>query len=197
MPGEPERGRDERELLEGLKEGDDSAYRELIRRYGAMVMEELRCEYPALTREDREDIFAEVLFQLITHIEQYQQSRAILRTWLMAIARHAAIDLLRKRTRSPRVESSDIERIGACDQDPDPPDEADVSPRIEAIREIVDTLSADERRILEAGIKGARAWSKDLARELGVNDGTIRQRFHRIKNRIKRQLELLDIRTTP
>jgi RNA polymerase sigma-70 factor (ECF subfamily) len=84
-----------RRLIERLRARDASALGELYDRYGGVV-------YSIILRIARdtatsEDLTQEVFLRVWNRIPTFEMERGSLSTWMLTIARHAAIDFLRSR----------------------------------------------------------------------------------------------------
>jgi RNA polymerase sigma-70 factor (ECF subfamily) len=98
-------------LVEGLPRDDSGdAMRELYRRYGQELFGFARNALgdTELAEECVQDVFARAW----THAEDYDGSRASVRTWLYAIARNRIIDLRRRAAARPSLWSGDEEAAG-------------------------------------------------------------------------------------
>ena len=89
------------ELVRRIQSGDDAGFDELMRRYKRPVM---NFAYRMLgNAEDAEDVAQDVFVRAYQKLGTYRAATKF-STWLFAMARNAAIDRLRWRTRHP-VES--------------------------------------------------------------------------------------------
>jgi RNA polymerase sigma-70 factor (ECF subfamily) len=82
-------------LIAATKQGDRSAFTEIVRRHQAAVFGYLRAR--VLQASDAEDLAQEAFLRCYTSIERFQPSAAV-RPWLLGIARN----LLREHARSIR-----------------------------------------------------------------------------------------------
>src|SRR6476469_1973461 len=85
----------EREMIAGIRGGREAAMAQLYDRYSAIV-------YSVALRVlgdtgAAEDVVQEIFMQLWRKPESFDASRGSLGAWLAVIARHRAIDALRKR----------------------------------------------------------------------------------------------------
>ena len=112
------------ELLERVRDGDESAMTAIFDRYGGMV-------YSVALRVlndpgQAEDVMQEILIQLWKSAATYVEGRGSLGAWLAVMARHRAIDLLRRRKPTDAVEevvlasntnlAQDVEREAMMDK---------------------------------------------------------------------------------
>lgn len=85
----------ETELVQFLKQGDESAFNYLYENYSGTLYKVIYQIVPA--NEEAEDILQKVFVNIWTKIDGYDQSKGRLFTWILNIARNAAIDSLRSR----------------------------------------------------------------------------------------------------
>ncbi|HEU5458360.1 MAG TPA: sigma-70 family RNA polymerase sigma factor, partial [Terracidiphilus sp.] len=82
-------------LLLRVKSGDEQAMSEIFDRYGSMVYSvALRVLHDS---GQAEDVMQEILIQIWKNAEAYVEGRGSLGAWLAVMARHRAIDMLRRR----------------------------------------------------------------------------------------------------
>jgi len=90
----------EASLLGRVQEGDDAAFTELLERYRALL---LNFVYRLLGGDaaTAEDVAQEAFVRAYQHAGEYRPDQGSVRTWLFALARHRAIDEVRRRRRHP------------------------------------------------------------------------------------------------
>ena len=78
-----------------------------------------------MSEEDRCDCVQEVWAELITRLDQfrYDPQRGKLRTWLHALVRNNAVDVIRRRRRHPSGSLGDTLEKSLCRHEPDPASE--------------------------------------------------------------------------
>ena len=89
----------ESELIQGLRNGDEGAFKELVDTYQDMVFN--TAIGIVQNAEDAEDVAQEVFIQVYRSIHQFK-GEAKLSTWLYRIATTRALDLLRSRKSKKR-----------------------------------------------------------------------------------------------
>src|SRR4051812_8370581 len=109
------------------------------------------------------------------------QCRGVPGPWVAQIARNEALRLRGRRRRWDAVAELDETHEGAVA----PPDDALVA-RI-AVRDALATLTAEERRLVELRYELDLA-QPDIALALGISEGTIRVRLHRIRKRLRERM---------
>ncbi len=108
------------DLVARVKAGDDAAFDGLMERYKRPV---LSFVYRMIGDADEaqdvaQDVFVRVYQAL--HKPRFRQRDARFSSWLFQVARHAAIDVLRKRRRRPLEWLSPRHEQGATLSDPEP-----------------------------------------------------------------------------
>ena len=96
----------EQELIKELRRQNPKAQWLTLQRYGKGIFAQVARLVPA--KEDAEEVYQDVFVKAFTNIEQYDEARSSLRTWLSRIAYNAAVDWLRHK-RQPVVYFEDRE----------------------------------------------------------------------------------------
>ena len=108
--------------------------------------------------------------------------------WMRQIARNEALRLLdRRRTRSERELLDDDTHLSTVRDEGAEEATEDLLRRLQ-VGEVIGRLSVDDRRLL------ALRYAKDLsqpevARMLGIPEGTVKVRLHRLRGRLRKELE--------
>src|SRR5215468_6555392 len=116
---------DESQLVAQSREGDTTAFNELVRRYEGKIFR--LAQHVTQNREDAEDVLQETFLKAYEHLDQFQGNSRFY-TWIVRIAVNQALMKLRKR-RSDRAVSLDeqidtgedtvVREIAAWDPDPE------------------------------------------------------------------------------
>jgi RNA polymerase sigma factor (sigma-70 family) len=162
-------------------------------------VDESRLAFEALYRQNRDDVHAylagllrdrsaaeEVTAQAFERAwrrrRQLDPGRGSARAWLFGIARNAALDELRRRSRvadPPKQEAP---------ADADPAEEAVVRAML---RDALDSLSGRERELVAlkyfAGLSNA-----EIATVIGTSESTAGTRLHRVIQKLRRSLDEAD-----
>lgn len=131
-----------------------------------------------------EELVQQVLLRVWRHADQYDAQRGSVRTWVLAIARNATVDLHRRRRREPAVQAlpEQLSRGVA--------DELEQLVRAETVRAGLDRLSPEHRRVLElayfAGLTQA-----EVAEHLALPLGTVKSRTYYALKALRLALEEL------
>lgn len=158
-------------LLARMADGDDEAVAALYDAYAGPV-------YGFGLRRLGDPPLAEELVQVVmTRVwrlaGRYEPSRGSVRTWVFTIARTAAIDLYRRRSRA--------EPTAAPPEQAEAVDELEWLLRAEAVRAALDRLSTEHREVLDLAY--FRGWAQhEIAHRLNLPLGTVKSRtFYALK----------------
>ncbi len=171
-------------LIDRVRQGDQQAATELVRRYEPEVRRfiRFRLSTPALRRTmDSLDICQSVLFKFFVEVSEGRldlQEPRQLAALLMTMARNKLYD----RVREAQADCRDARRLNGDDQALQAVAAAGETPsEVFMVREILEAvnekLSADDRYLIEQRM-GGRAWG-DLAAELGSTPDAVRKRMTR------------------
>jgi RNA polymerase sigma-70 factor (ECF subfamily) len=128
------------------------------------------------TRNGAEDVSQEAFLSIWRSGARYEPTRGSVRTWVLGIVHHRAIDHLRRAIVHDRRRASDEgieERFEARERT-----EVEVAQRDEAraIREVLDTLPSEQRQVIELGYFGGFTHT-EIADMLESPVGTIKGRM--------------------
>ncbi len=123
-------------------------------------------------RELAEEVLQETFIGAWRSADQFDPSRASLRTWLFAIARNRVVDAVRRR--KVRAGGIDVERVASSDQSADPIDHLLINIQVsEALRR----LTPEHREVVVEVYYLGRTCA-DLADEKGIPAATMRSRLY-------------------
>jgi RNA polymerase sigma-70 factor (ECF subfamily) len=128
------------------------------------------------TRAAAEDVTQEAFLALWRSGARYDRARGSVRTWILGIVHHRAIDALRRNKVHDRRRPGDetaLERVEAPESTP-----VEAARREEAtvMREAMDTLPADQSRVIELAYFGGFTHSQ-IAEMLETPVGTVKGRM--------------------
>jgi RNA polymerase sigma-70 factor (ECF subfamily) len=128
------------------------------------------------TRAAAEDVTQEAFLALWRSGARYDRARGSVRTWILGIVHHRSIDALRRNKVHDRRRSGDetaLERVEARESTP-----VEAARREEAtvMREAMDTLPADQSRVIELAYFGGFTHSQ-IAEMLETPVGTVKGRM--------------------
>lgn len=155
-------------LISRIRAGDQDALAVLHDRY-AQVVYSVALRVLGDTAQ-AEDVLQEIFLQLWRKPETFDSNRGSLGAWLAVIARHRAIDQLRRR----RPESDIDDVIISIDSDLE--QTADRNRAIARIRSAVEQLPLEQRRALELAFFQGLTHS-EVAAKTGEPLGTIKTRI--------------------
>jgi RNA polymerase sigma-70 factor (ECF subfamily) len=159
----------EEELVERLRRQEESAMSVLYDNYSAAL-------YGVIlrivkTEEVAEDVMQECFVKIWTSFENYDASKGRLFTWIINIARNAAIDKIRSRqyrvsSRSQAIENSPANYLESS---------YEIRPDHVGLKEIVEKLNPDQKRIIDMMYFDGYTQS-EVAEELAIPLGTVKTR---------------------
>lgn len=155
-------------LVSAIRSGDEQAMAQLYDRYSSIV-------YSVALRilgdvGAAEDILQDVFMQLWRNPRAFDASRGRLPAWLAVIARHRAIDTLRKR--QPETDIADV----TVSVQPDMASEAERKHALEKIRTTLGMMAAAQRSVLEMAFFEGLTHS-EIATRTGEPLGTVKTRI--------------------
>jgi RNA polymerase sigma-70 factor, ECF subfamily len=156
------------EVIAGVRSGDESAMAVLYDRYSRVV-------YSVALRvvsdsNAAEDILQDVFIQLWRKPQAFDASRGNLGAWLAVIARHRAIDHVRKR----RPETDPAETVIAVDADLERTTARNEA--VQQIRAVVSAMPSDQKLALEMAFFEGLTHS-EIAERTGQPLGTVKTRI--------------------
>ncbi|HSD12355.1 MAG TPA: sigma-70 family RNA polymerase sigma factor [Patescibacteria group bacterium] len=172
-----------------LREDDESALRELFERHMGPI-------HAFLARftgspQDADDLAQETFMRAWRHLRSFDPGRGF-RTWLYGIARHAAIDFLRKRRNVPFSAFEDDEGGNALAENIE--DDADLPDAIlerkdaaEALSGAIALLSVSYREVIVLR-HGSELSFQEMAEALGEPLNTVKSRYRRAFFALKKLL---------
>ncbi|MGE5815850.1 MAG: RNA polymerase sigma factor [Acidobacteriota bacterium] len=167
--------------------GDDSAFEDIVRRYQARVFR-LACRLTSDT--DAPDVLQETFLQVYRHLPSFR-GESQFGTWLYRVATNAAL-MHRRSTARRRSEPLDLflPRFDADGRHAATPAELQVASRADELldRQFLAEKARDGIALLPHLYRDAFVLrdlegmsTADVARVLGVEPGTVRQRVHRAR----------------
>jgi RNA polymerase sigma-70 factor (ECF subfamily) len=181
-------------LINAHCQGDPTAFRELMRRYGSSVLKYLT--RMSGSREQADDLFQETFKRVHEKAHTFRGSR--FRPWLFTIATHVAIDGLRKRRRLRVVsmnEKSDccqksgggLDAVAVADNSFNPSQAAERAERAEQVRQTIELLPAKQRATLVLAYYQQLSY-REVAEVLGCSVGTVKIQMYRALRTLAKNL---------
>jgi RNA polymerase sigma-70 factor, ECF subfamily len=184
------------ELMLLVREGDESAFVELIGRYQKKMLNffhRLSWDFHA-----SEDLTQEVFLRIYRYRNHYEET-AQFQTFIYRIARNLWIDQVRKRRVRPDTVSLDQEVGGrgepavlgdmlADEKAERPSDQADRGDIADGIRTAVAGLDEPDR-VLFAMVTRREMKYRDIAEVLGIPEGTVKSKVFYLYRKLRERLE--------
>ena len=166
--------------MQRLTRGDSRALAELYDRYAAQVMG--LCVRILNERELAEEALQEVFVRVWEKAETFEAARGSAGAWVLGITRNLCIDQLRRarvrpQTAEPTSTEADAPPFEETLTDPgaDVPTEAASRERARLVRLALNTLSAEQRQVIELSyFRGLTR--REIARRLRWPEGTVHTR---------------------
>jgi RNA polymerase sigma-70 factor (ECF subfamily) len=164
----PQAGFADAALIARIRSGEQNAVAELYDRYSPLV-------YSVALRllgdtGEAEDVLQEVFMQLWRHPASFDARRGSLGPWLAVIARHRAIDVLRKRR--PQTDLEDV--VVAID--PELESSADRARATEKVRACLHEMPENQRKMLEMAFFEGMTHT-EISTKTGEPLGTVKTRI--------------------
>jgi RNA polymerase sigma factor (sigma-70 family) len=165
--------RDE-ELVERLRKADEDAFRGLFRRYApsALALARRVVNQPFLA----EEIVQEAFLAVWRNPAGYDRQRGSVRTWLMGMVHHRAVDAVRREeSQRKRAEDSRGADVFVVDFAEQVVDQLGLPEERKAVRAALEKLPGEQRQVIELMYFGGLSQSKIAAR-LDLPLGTVKSR---------------------
>ena len=181
----------DRDLIVRWQAGDEAAFEELIRRHESRVY---RLLYRMMgNKEDAEDLTQETFLSLHRHGHRFR-AEARFSTFVYRVAANAALNRRRSLGRGrARVDKLKTRQEAGDDLPSSPrnPEDAALGGELSGhVREALDTLSPSLRMpVILYDIEGL-AYG-EIAKVLGIAEGTVKSRIHRARQALRDQLKEL------
>ena len=177
---------DDGALIARIARGDPEALGELYDRYGRTVFGVL---YRMLgTPEAAEEVAQDAFHAVWRRAASYRPDRGSVRTWLLAIARNAAIDW--RRTRGKRLDrEAGIDEAAELVEETRVDDRVIASLRAERVRAAVASLPEEQRVVLSLAFWSGLSQT-EIAARTGAPLGTVKSRVRMGMTKLRDQLRI-------
>ncbi len=179
------------ELHRRVASGDRAAFEALYRRYAAAAYGLARriTAQEALAQEVVQDAF----LALWRAPEAFDPSRGTFRSFFLSLVHHRAVDTVRReeRLRSRAERAANLEPGLDEDVAEGVVREADLDLRRKEVLEALESLSPEQRTVLERAYFGGATQAR-IAEELGIPIGTVKTRTLAAMRKLRRLLERED-----
>lgn len=177
-----EANREEETIVTRVLAGDTEAFAELINRYRVAVYN--LCARMLGDPTEAEDASQEVFVRAYTQLHSYQPGRRF-STWILSIASHYCIDLLRRR--KPVVDLDAIAFWKQSDQ-PEPEERAMTGETRDEVRDLLNKLPEKYR-----GVTILRYWQDlsydEIAHATDLSVATVKTRLFRARELLAKELD--------
>ena len=145
------------------------------------------CCYYLKNREDRKDLFQEILFNIWKSLGNFRSESAI-DTWIYRIALNTAIGYsIREHKRQRYTVGIDLESFHNLLPDEDKEQRSQLEESLEELHLKINQLSIIDKAIMALLLEDLS--SKEIANIVGITEPNVRIKIHRIKNQIKIEMK--------
>lgn len=176
------------ELERRLLAGDQAAFEDLYRRYSPAA-------YGLALRVTGSDQLAqEVVHDAFMAVwrapEAYDPARGLFRTFFLSLVHHRAVDTVRREERLRRrtERAANLDPVHGEDVAEHVVEDAYLVQRRKEVREALETLPPDQRKVLEMAYFGGYTQAR-IAEELGIPLGTVKTRTLAAIRKLRRVLD--------
>lgn len=179
----------EAQLIDGVRKGEAQAYRSVMARYGRQV--QLVVAQLVEDADDVAELWQDVFLKVFDAIDQFDEGRASLSTWISRIACNLALNHLR-RSRPTLVSLDDAGSIGTIDPIVTiaPTDGEPEAELLDHLDTAIDRLRPEERLLVHLRYYEGRSLT-DIAYITDIATGALASRLQRIRNKLKQHITLL------
>lgn len=166
-------------LMRAALAGDENAYRRLLVALTPVLRTVARriLDRAGMGTGDVEDVVQETLLAIHLKRQSWDASQPLM-PWVWAIARHKALDALRRRGRRAEVPIDELEAVLA--DTASAPEDALAG---RDVTRLTESLSGREREVVEA-IYLTGASTKEAGARLSMSEGAVRVALHRALKRL-------------
>lgn len=181
------------ELVEAVRAGDDCAFEELYRRHRPRVS---RLARSMLRDEGRaEDATQDAFLSALRRLRE-TDAEIRFRPWICEIARNAAIDVHRRRSRSDEVSLDASAGLGPADtlrlSRPGDLDRAVVDrERMQALRGALDELSETHHRVIVLRELEGRSY-REIGESTGLSHAAVESTLFRARRKLEHEYDQID-----
>jgi RNA polymerase sigma-70 factor, ECF subfamily len=183
------------ELARLARAGDESAFAEIMRRYGPRVFRVAGRFFRQ--RAQVEEAAQEVFLKAFTQLDQFE-GRGSLEGWLTRIATNTCLNLIRSARRRPELTVSDLtedesawldeRQAGAAEERHKATERSVVAADLAG--RVLDTLSADDRLVLTL-VDAEEMSVKEVAEMTGWSESKVKVQAFRARRRMREAVERL------
>lgn len=183
--------RDDLELHRSLASGDRGAFDALYRRYSGSAY---GLAYRITGQQVlAQDVVHDAFMALWRAPEAFDPARGAFRTFFLSLVHHRAVDTVRReeRIRARQERAANLEPVAVEDPAESVIDAADVAGRRVEVRAALETLSPDQRQVLEMAYFGGRT-QVQIAEEIDIPLGTVKTRTFAAMRKLRTVLDPME-----
>ena len=144
------------------------------------------CSYYSASRQDRQEMFQEVLIHIWKGLDHFRGESAI-GTWIYRIAVNTAISYVGKANKYLKANVYvDPQRLSSLFDGDTPEERYEKEMQFERLQSELKMLSVIDNTILSLLMEGLS--TKEIADVIGITEPNVRVKIHRIKTEIKRKI---------
>ena len=183
---------EDQELLVRIADGEKDALEAIYDRYSSAVYSLARymLRSEAVAEEATQDVFLNIWLKAAS----YNSTRGQPKTWIMSVAHHKIIDLIRSRKRaSAAADPKEYETLDLLPSDSVATDEAVVQNlEAERVRNALDKLPPAQQEVITLAYYGGLSQS-EIAARLGQPLGTVKTRARLALQKLREELRQDDV----
>ena len=179
-----ERADPDLDMVFRLRQGDEDALREIIRRYQGPIHDFAFRMLGTATRA--EDAAQEVFVRVNSRIASFRPDRGLFSTWIFQIARNTAIDELRRRKHDPIHAADEIENDHAA-RSPSPTEQLAQKEIGHAIATAMADLPEDQRTAIALAEYHDLSYA-EIAAIMDCSEKSVEARIYRAKEKLRKHL---------
>jgi len=161
---------------------DKASFEILFSRFGPRIKGMM--EKSGASPDLAEDLVQDVMLTVWRKAALYQPDKGAVSTWIYTVARNARIDRLRRLPVQPYV---DVETVTLASEDDSPEAEAIGSQHGDLVRNALEKLPAEQRRVVEMAFTEYKPHS-EIARDLDLPIGTVKSRLRLAYSKLREEL---------
>jgi len=178
-------GAEDDRLVARAREGDSSAFDELLRHHETKVLRVLRLL--GIPPADREDVAQDVFLRVFRHLDRFRPGRSF-GAWLYRITVNAAHDHRRRLSQRERIEPAYDVAEEPADSGPGPHETAEAREGGHRLERALEALSERERAVFVL-CELESLETRGVARSLGISAITVRRHLGRARRHLREELE--------
>ncbi|MHC4510795.1 MAG: RNA polymerase sigma factor [Planctomycetota bacterium] len=191
---QPRMEKTDKSLLDAHRQGDATAFGELVRRYGDSLLGYLI--RMSGSRERAEDLFQETFKRV--HEKAHTFRGPQFKGWLFKIATRVAIDGVRKANRLKVIslnqesdcggrDGESLEAVAVADNSCNPTEQAVRAEQTEQVRQAIQSLPTRQRATLVMAYYQQLSY-REVAAALGCSEGTVKTQMYRALRTLAQRL---------